>query len=184
MQLLIQIVDVLIIIVALVAAPYMLAGLFRLPSPPSLAFIGRAIAPALLGALGLLWYVVKRGFAYGWQPEPHERPRWLRGNEVSSVSITSSSKNGADAQTDADRRYVSALYEATERLELDVSRRNIIDILVLAGADIPKIRSIIKGDNGAIGIEVAEARQRIGVEVPERTVTVRDNGGPPREIAL
>jgi hypothetical protein len=178
-----QFIDTVILLLALVAAPYMLAGMLNLPSPPSPGILWRAIAPALRGALCLLWYVLKRGFAYGWQPEPHERPQWLRDDQVSSVSVASGNENDEKEWTDGDGRYVSALYEAADRLELDVSRRNTIDILVLAGADIPKIRSIIKGENSTIGTEVTEARQRLGVEPPGRTIMVRDHEGK-REIPL
>lgn len=178
--------DLVIILIALCAAPYMLARMLKLPSPPTPRTIWLAVAPTIKPTLAIVGYFCKRALAYQWQPEEHEIPAWLRG-EVSSVFVTSSGKNSADAQTDADGRYVSRLYEAAERLELDVSRRNTIDILVLAGGDIPKIRSIIKGDNSTIGIEVAEARERLGVTAPTRTIIARqhiDGRLEEKELAL
>ena len=175
--------DLVIVLIALIAAPYMLARMLKLPSPPSPRMIWRAVAPTIKPTLAIIGYLCKRALAYQWQPEPHEIPVWLRGDQVSSVSTMSSDENETDGRTDADGRSVPALYEAAERLQLDVSRRNTIDILVLAGGDVPKIRTIIKGANDAIGVEVAEARKRLGIEAPERTLMVRDHEGE-REIAM
>ncbi len=107
--------------------------------------------------------------------------------QVSSVSITSSIENDTDEQTDTQTDPVSEGYDAIGRLQLDRSRAAIIDTLVLAGWDVGRIRSTLKGDNGTIGIEVAEARKRLGIDVPERTFTSREyvNGRlEEREIPL
>lgn len=176
-------IDLIIIFVALCAAPYMLAKMLKLPAPPSPRMIFSVIGPVFLGGLGLLGYLLKRAFAYQWQPEPHEVHHWVRGGEVSSVSITSSGESGTDTRTDGRTDPVSALHEAAEELQLDRSRKSIIYILVLAGWDVGAVRAVLKGANDAIGVEVAEVRKQLGIDAPIRMIAVRDQSGE-REIAI
>lgn len=179
--------DLIIIVIALCAAPYMLARMLKMPSPPTPRTIWQAVVPTIKPALAIVGYVLKRGLAYQWQPEPHEVPSWLRGEGVSSVSLTSSDGNSTDTRTDTRTDPVSALYDAAEQLQLDRSRKAIVYTLVLAGWDVGMIRAALKGANDAIGAEVAEARRQLGIEAPTRTIVARDyieGKRQEREIAL
>lgn len=81
----------------------------------------------------------------------------------------------ADEQTDeADRPSVSEDNLEVPRLRLDRTKTTIIDVLVYNGWQTGEIRAALKGDNGVIGTEVEAARKRLGIDMPERTLRVRD----------
>lgn len=87
-------------------------------------------------------------------------------------------QTAADQQTDrADRPSVSADSLEVPRLQLDKTKTAIIELLVYNGWQAGEIRSVLKGDNGVIGTEVEAARKRLGIDLPERTLKVRDEKG-------
>lgn len=87
----------------------------------------------------------------------------------------------ADQQTDQtdrpDRPSVSADDLRVGRLQLDRTKSAVIDVLVYNGWGVGDIRAVLKGDNGATGVEVDAARKKLGIEPPERTMRVRDEKG-------
>lgn len=107
----------------------------------------------------------------------------LSDEEVSSVSVTSSAENAADGQTDSQTDQVFALIDAIEAKQLDRTRKEMIDTLASYGWGVGQVRALLKGDSGAIGAEVADAQQRLGILPLERTMRVRDHAGE-REIAI
>lgn len=62
------------------------------------------------------------------------------------------------------------------------SRAALVAALVAAGWQTGEIRAQLKGDNGAIGLEVEAARQRLGVGPSVRFVTI--NGGRDGKVAI
>lgn len=68
-------------------------------------------------------------------------------------------------------------YELLDRLEVDRTRVAIIELMVYSGWATGEIRAIIKGDNGAIGIEVEAAKKRLGIVDEPRQLKVRDEKG-------
>lgn len=178
-----QFLDLIIILVALCAAPYMLAGMFRLPQPPSPRVVFAVIGPPILGVLGLLVYLVKRIIAYQWQPEPHEVHRWLQADQVSRVSGAADAEDGAQTQTDTQTDLVFALMSAFEGKEVDRTRQLIIDSAATYGWGVGQVRTLIKGDSGAVGAELAAARTRLGIGAPVRMLPVSDHEGR-REIVM
>lgn len=79
-------------------------------------------------------------------------------------------------QTDRDRPEtdrVSAVDPIRAVLELDRTKKAAVKAFVLAGWSVGEIRSVLKGDNGAIGAEVEQARQELNApEPPPRTLLV------------
>lgn len=64
-----------------------------------------------------------------------------------------------------------------QQLPNNRTRRQMIELLVYSGWDVGQIRSVIKGDNGAIGVEVEAAKQRLGIVETPRMLRVKDDGG-------
>lgn len=93
----------------------------------------------------------------------------------------SRSSETADEQTDQtdqpDRLIVSAIDPWLARLEVDRTKTALIELMVYSGWTTGEIRAVIKGDNGAIGLEVEAARERLGLDPPERQLRVRDGSG-------
>lgn len=97
----------------------------------------------------------------------------------SSVSVEPHPYADADERTDERTDGgSSALEAAIATRQLDVIKRAIIDSLLLSGADVEIVRKVIKGENAALGVEVAEAKQRLGIEEPPRMLKVSDAHGP------
>lgn len=163
--------ELILILLALACAPYMLARMLRLPAPPSPAELWAAVSPAVGPAIELLGYLVKRAIAFGWEPTEEELPRLLR---PTRYVVSESGEITPDGQTDGQTDPVSAPDSTIARLELDRTRAAVIDVLVQAGWDVGRIRATLKGDNGAIGTEVAAARERFGLDTPSRTIGVSD----------
>jgi hypothetical protein len=94
------------------------------------------------------------------------------------------SRNTAQTdQTDQQTDPVFPLTDAAKRVQLDRTRTAVVELLVLADWNVGQIRGLLKGDSGAIGAEVAAARERLGLAPPApATLRVRENGGPPRDI--
>lgn len=64
------------------------------------------------------------------------------------------------------RTGVRPLYTAVDILQSDITRSNVIDVLVLAGGDVQTIRKLLKGENDTIGKEIKAARERLGLDTP------------------
>lgn len=175
MALLIDLIGLLTILLAICCAPYMVAKWagVALPSPRRM---GSAIAPVV--ALG--WYYLKPFIFHGYKQAPDSRPR------LSIVSAADSVEADEIAPDDADRQQTDlafALIAAFESKELDRTRAVIIDIAVRYGWNVGGIRGLVKGDSGAVGAEVATARERLGLKEPARTIPMRDSNGT-REVRI
>lgn len=84
----------------------------------------------------------------------------------------------ADRQTDrADRPSVSADNLEVPRLQLDRTKATLIEVMVYNGWQVGEIRSMLKGDNGAIGAEIEAARKRLGILPTDRILRVKDIHG-------
>ncbi|SRR5258706_15252146 len=124
--------------------------------------------------LGWLWFYIARPILedFGVIATPESVNR--------SDAVTSSDPAPASAQTTdrpADRPSVSADNLEVGRLQLDRTKTAVIEVMVYNGWSVGEIRAVIKGDNGAIGVEVEAARQRLGIDPPDRTLHVRDEKG-------
>lgn len=86
-------------------------------------------------------------------------------------------------QTDNTDRPVSVANQWLDRIEVDRTRTAIIEVMVYSGWSVGEVRSVIKGDNAAIGTEVAAARQKLGIEETARLLRVKDAQGE-REIVM
>lgn len=98
-------------------------------------------------------------------------------NRSQVVMTTGSAQTGADEQTDDRQTQVSEADQWLDRLEVDRTKTALIELLVYSGWDVGQIRNVIKGDNGAIGIEVEAAKHRLGIILPPRELRVRDEKG-------
>lgn len=124
--------------------------------------------------LGWLWFYIVRPILedFGIIRAP---------DDVNNNQPVMSPDEPAQQQTDqtdnADRPSVSADQLRVPRLQLDRTKTAVIEVLVYNGWGVGEIRAVLKGDNGATGIEVEAARKRLGIELPERTLRVRDEAG-------
>lgn len=91
-----------------------------------------------------------------------------------------------DKQTDEpDRRADAALSGDPKRcpaLQLDRTKAGLIAILVYNEWTVSEIRNLLKGDNTVISQEVADARQRLGLEPP--TAYRTPIAGRPTDVRL
>lgn len=123
----------------------------------------------LASILVALWYVPRYLWrVYGGPPIGAWVVRSLRG--VMSRPERPLIADNTDRQTD--RPSVSAVDPWLARLEVDRSKAVIIYVLVYSGWTTGEIRSVLKGDNGAIGLEVEAARQRLGIETPDNRTPI------------
>lgn len=122
----------------------------------------------LLGSIGVaLWYVPR----YLWRV--YGGPDLVKSfSELMSRARPAQVADETDGPTD--RPSVSAVDPFFDRLQLDKTKTAVIEVLVYSGWTTGEIRSVIKGDNGAIGAEVEAARVRLGIDQPERVLKVRD----------
>lgn len=102
---------------------------------------------------------------------------WDRVKHSQVVISPADDQTVADAQTDRQTDLVSEADQWLDRIELDRTKTALIELLVYTGWDVGQIRSVIKGDNGAIGTEVEAARKRLGIVVEPRLLRVRDEQG-------
>lgn len=106
-------------------------------------------------------------------------------NTFNGAASVMSSENAQTAQTGQTEKQTDPVSEADrwlDRVELDRTKTTLIELLVYSGWDVGQIRSVVKGDNGAIGTEIEAARKRLGMTPPTpRMLTVRD-GSQERHI--
>lgn len=118
----------------------------------------------LLSVLVALWYVPR----YLWRVYGGPDIRaWIVNTFQPVMSRPSAYPMADETDRHADRPSVSADDSWIARLELDRSKAVLIELLVYSGWQVGEIRAVVKGDNGAIGVEVDAARKRLGVEPPE-----------------
>jgi len=84
----------------------------------------------------------------------------------------SAPRRQTDRQTDRTAPASSPLFAAALNLEVDRSRKAVARALVAAGWGVGEIRSVLKGDNKAIGDEVREVQEAEGLPPPPRQVDV------------
>jgi hypothetical protein len=163
------------ILIALAYTPWMMAKRRGIPMPPP---------PHVL-----VWYVLRVAlFVFDFVISSGATSRRFPPFSASDVSSISVELEGGDdlpdQQTDNRQTSLSALECVIDQLQVDRSRRVIIDTLLLSGWKVGEIRGILKGDNNTISLEVEAARKRLGIETADRKLLVRDNGHPAREIAF
>lgn len=93
------------------------------------------------------------------------------------VMSRENAQTAPDAQTDRQTDLVSEADLWLDRIERDRTKTALIELLVYSGWDVGQIRGVVKGDNGAIGLEVEAARKRLGIIVEPRQLRVRDDQG-------
>jgi hypothetical protein len=80
-------------------------------------------------------------------------------------------QTGQTDDADGDGRRVSVDNPWIERLKVDKSKTALIEVMVYSGWGVDEIRKVVKGENGAIGLEVDAARQRLGIQAPAPYLT-------------
>src|SRR5690242_16554110 len=135
-----------------------------MPDDRTIDFVVMFLTFGLLG-LGLLSMLVGRLVTW-WD--------MVRGVNHSQIVMSSIQEDDSadDADRPTDRPSVSAVDPWVERLEVDRSKTAVIEVLVYSGWTTGEIRAVLKGDNGAIGQEVDAARQRLGIDPPEREARI------------
>lgn len=109
---------------------------------------------------------------------------WDRVKYSHNVMTISAAQTATDQQTDGQTDQVSEADLWLDRIEVDRTKTAIIELMVYSGWTVGEVRAIVKGDNAAIGIEVAAARERLGTgDDPPRMLKVRDQAGE-REIVF
>lgn len=102
---------------------------------------------------------------------------WDRVKTSSPLMSRATPQTATDEQTDRQTDYVSAGDQWLDRLEVDRTKTALIELLVYSGWDVVQIRSVVKGDNGAIGAEVEATKQRLGIVDAPRQLRVKDEQG-------
>lgn len=97
---------------------------------------------------------------------------------VRSVELPSQT-NQTKKQTDQQTTRPSAISPKPPRFALDRTRSAVLEELLTCGWTITDLRreNILRGDNVTISQEVAEARKRLGLADPDRTLKIRDEKG-------
>lgn len=93
------------------------------------------------------------------------------GRDQSRVMSRENTQTHQTHAPDADGRHVFADDPWIARLKVDRTKMALIEVMVYSGWTVPEIRSIIKGENGAIGTDVETARQRLGIQPATQYVT-------------
>lgn len=98
-------------------------------------------------------------------------------NRSETVMLPAPAQTGQTGQTDTQTDHVSEADRWLDRLEVDRTKTALIELLVYSGWEVGQIRNVVKGDNGAIGVEVEAAKIRLGIALPPRELRVRDEHG-------
>lgn len=86
-------------------------------------------------------------------------------------------------RTDARTDQVSEADRWLGRLEVDRTKTALIELLVYSGWEVAQIRSVLKGENAALGTEIEAAKIRLGIADAPRMLHVRDDKGE-RDIVM
>lgn len=154
----------------------------------------RAIWTAVAPPLAVAGWLARKALA---PARDHGPPPW----DVSGVSAPAYDEGGGGEGDDMPRDLglsarLSALTPARRDALLAIiidtddkgeraaltTRAALVAALVAAGWQTGEIRAVLKGDNGAIGLDVEAARQRLGVGPSMRFVTI--NGGRDGKVAI
>ena len=145
---------------------------------PAQWVIGLAVS---LIAFCALWWLLWRRFP----PLDDEQVSGLSSPSVVPSVKSTPQTDRQTTQPDQQTPRPSVPSRETRRLALDRTRAAVLEELLTHGWTITDLRreGILRGDNTAIGHEVAETRARLGLADPDRTLKVRDAAGE-REILL
>jgi len=80
-----------------------------------------------------------------------------------SISRENERTTRTDRTDDADE-LVSVADQWLDRLEVDRTKRALIELTVYSGWTVAEIRTAIKGENAALGAEIEAAKKRLGME--------------------
>lgn len=187
MALLSFILELSVIALALICAPAMMYGVYAgwqrrngVELPPLSAIGGdvwQALAPILRG----LWWGVG---ALGWLMVRILAPR-RAGTPPSWPYVNSDDDPPQDEAETAGLSGLSAPSDVDQSVTHDITpgdRMALIEALVRSGWTVGQGRAVLKGDNGAIGLEFKAAQQRLDVPAPRRVVTIRN--GQDGEVEL
>lgn len=161
-------VDAALIILAMLCAYPMLYRATRGPerSREHFATLRATFGPMLVGAWWLLRKAAQPAIDHG--PAP-----WAYVEDEPAEPIVE--------QRDAASVRPSAPSALVELALLDIGDRRdrsaALTLLVALGWTTAEIRSVVKGENAAIGADVDAARRRLGVEAPQRFVTIQGGKG-------
>jgi hypothetical protein len=179
MTALLTLVELVVIVLALACMPAMVYGIYagaqrrngiELPAfGDIIAVAWDAAVPVLRG----LWWGV--GVA-GWLSVRILAPR-RAGSPPSWPYVTTAADPPQDEAETAGLSGLSAPSEASEAVEPDITpgdRAALVEALVRSGWSVGQGRAVLKGDNGAIGLEFKAAQDRLDVPAPRRVVTIRN----------
>ncbi len=147
--------------------------------------------------VGFLWFWIVRPILEDWGViGPYVPPRYdpetkqivkdsapptpAAANDMS----TPAQRTAADGGGRTDGRPVSAPNPWMERLQVDRTRAAVIELMVYSGWRVEQIRTVIKGENAALGAEIDAARQRLGMPEAPRIIAVSERGAPQRPLVL
>jgi hypothetical protein len=133
----------------------------------------------LIATAGVLWFHIVRPILEDFGIIRDAEPV----NDYQEPTVVMSPAPVQTAQTDGQTDYVSEADRWLDRLEVDRTKTAVIELMVYSGWTVGDVRAVVKGDNAAIGAEVAAARERLGMSEPPRPLRVRDETGE-RVIAI
>lgn len=138
------------------------------------------LAVGVFVAVGMLWDYRKdqivaflRGVVRSRQPRTKihvVKPREsVKPNPMlAPVVMSRQAADGPDRpQTDQTDKRVSVGDQWLDRLQRDITKEAVIELMVYSGWSVSQIRAVIRGDNNVIGAEVADARKRLGLAVDQ-----------------
>lgn len=174
--------DVLLLVLAFAFAPPMLYGIWagrqraQGVEVPAFGELLRAawafVAPVLRGMAWVAGFVLAPA-------RPRAPAPW-------DGYVTTAAADPVGAQRDAASVRPSGSDALLELALLDIDNRRdraaALTLLVALGWTTAEIRSVVKGENAAIGADVDAARRRLGVDAPPRFVTI--NGGKAGKVAM
>lgn len=126
--------------------------------------------------IGFLWFWIARPILIDFGLWPLSRVSTR--SAVRSVELPSQTSRQT-TQTDQQTARPSVVSPKAPRLAVDRTRAAVLEELLTCGWTITDLRreNILRGDNATISQEVAEARKRLGLADPDRTIKVRDEKG-------
>lgn len=105
-------------------------------------------------------------------------------DEARANYVAQEPQTATDGDGRTDGRRVSEADQWLERLKVDRTRAATIELMVYSGWKVEQIRSVVKGENSAISVDVEAARQRLGIAEAPRVIPVSERGSDPRPLVL